>query len=233
MITCAHTKVLILTLKILRKNFSESQSGGVLCWIVSDAVVRGSETGTSFRQALCFKDVGFNLHDTMIWQKDSFSYPEKTRYFQAFEYMFILSRGKPETVHKICDRKNKYAGSVVHGTSRKPDGTTYRKSNDKKSVVSEYGERFNVWNIPTEKFNRTGHPAVFPKQLAKDHILSWSDEEDIVLDPFVGSGTTALAAIETNRHYIGFDISEDYCRIAENRIRELLLPYRQAQKTKI
>lgn len=203
-----------------RQLFRVVKQGGVVVWIVADATIKGTESGTSFRQALYFKDVGFNIHDTMIWCKDTMSFPDRTRYGNCFEYMFILSKGRPKTINKICDRRNKWSGTHIHGTSRSVDGHTFRKSNHNKSDVKEYGARFNVWNIPTEKHNRTGHPAVFPKQIAKDHIISWTNEGDLVLDPCIGSGTTAIACIETNRHYIGFDIAEEYCNMAKARIEE-------------
>lgn len=196
-------------------------------WIVNDAVINNSETGTSFKQALFFKDIGFNIHDTMIWLKDTFSFPDKTRYAQCFEYMFIFSKGCPKTIHKIKDRMNKWAGSQVHGTSRGKDGQTFRKSNDKKSNVSLYGERFNYWFISPEKNNDTGHPAVYPFELARDHILSWTNEGDVVLDIFLGSGTTADASIQTRRHYIGFEISKEYIKIAEKRIDDAKLIAKQ------
>ena len=205
---------------IAKELYRVTKKGGVVVWIVNDAVIDGSESGTSFEQALYFKEVGFNLHDTMIWRKDTISFPDATRYGQVFEYMFVLSKGKPKTVNKICDRKNLWSGVKVHGTSRNPDGTTFRKSNDKKTNVMEYGERFNVWDMPTEKNNTTGHPAVFPLRLAADHINTWSNQGDIVLDPFLGSGTTALAAIATGRHFIGFEISEKYFKATEERIRQ-------------
>lgn len=192
--------------------------GGVVVWVVSDGTVNGSETGTSFKQALYFKDIGFNLHDTMIWAKDTFLFPDKTRYGQSFEYMFILSKGKPKAIHKICDRKNKWAGTKVHGTSRDADGTTFRKANNNKTTIKEYGERFNVWQLSGEKQNKTGHPAVFPISLARDHILSWSDIGDTVLDPFMGSGTTGLASLELNRDFIGIEISDKYFEIAKCRL---------------
>lgn len=192
--------------------------GGCAVWIISDATIKGSESGSSFEQALYFKSIGFNIHDTMIWQKDTLLFPDKTRYGNCFEYMFIFSKGRPKIINKICDRKNKWCGSKVHGTNRNAAGETFRKSNHNKTTISEYGARFNIWNIPTEKHNTTGHPAVFPKQLAIDHILSWSNEGDIVLDPFIGSGTTALACIDTKRNYIGFDINPKYCEIAKKRI---------------
>lgn len=205
---------------IARELFRVTKSGGVVVWVVADATVKGSETGSSFKQALYFKECGFNIHDTMIWEKDTFSYPDKTRYRACFEYMFVFSKGKPSTVNLIADRKNKYAGTVVHGTSRNPDGTTFRKSNDKKSNVAENGVRFNVWEIPSEKNNVSGHPAVFPRQIANDHILSWSNPGDVVLDPFLGSGTTVIAAVNTHRHYIGFELDEKYFQIACRRIAE-------------
>lgn len=200
-----------------------TKEGGVVVWIVGDSTKNGSETGTSFKQALYFKKIGFNIHDTMIWSKDTFTFPDKTRYGQSFEYMFVFSKGKVNKVNKIKDRKNKWFGTKVHGTSRNKNGETFRKSNHNKTVVGEFGERFNVWNIPSEKNNKTGHPAVFPEKIANDHIISWSDESDIVLDPFVGSGTTPKMAILNNRNYIGFEISKEYVDIAEKRIEEAKL----------
>lgn len=200
--------------------------GGVVVWVVNDGTIDGGESGTSFRQALAFIDCGFILHDTMIWEKDTQAFPDKTRYGQCFEYMFVFSKGKPQTFNPICDRINKYAGGVLHGTSRGVDGKTFRKSNDRKGVVGDYGNRFNVWKISSEKNNRSGHPAVFPLQLAKDHIKSWSNEGDLVLDPFMGSGTTGLAALELNRRFIGFEISEKYCKIANERTENWLAQVR-------
>lgn len=196
--------------------------GGVIVWIVADAVINGSETGSSFRQALYFKDnCKMNLHDTMIWKKSSFSFPDKIRYPQIFEYMFILSKGKPKTFNPICDRKNKYAGMQIHGTFRSKDGKTHNRSETwKKSVCKEYGSRFNVWEIPEEKNNRSGHPAPFPERLAADNIISWSNPEDIILDPFLGSGTTGVAAVMNNRNFIGIEIVPEYFRYAEKRIAE-------------
>lgn len=132
--------------------------------------------------------------------------------------MFVFSKGKPKTINKIMDRKNKWQGCKVHGTSREKDGSTFRKSNHNKTVVGEYGERFNVWSIPSEKNNKTGHPAVFPLRLAVDHIISWSNEGDAVLDCFMGSGTTGVACKKLNREFIGIEISESYYNIAKNRI---------------
>lgn len=194
--------------------------GGVVVWIVSDGVENGSETGTSFKQALYFKEIGFNIHDTMIWQKDSCAFPDATRYYPIFEYMFIFSKGKPKTINLIQDRKNKWNGTKVHGTFRQADGTLKGRSAQwKETVCKNYGVRFNVWNIPTEKKNKTGHPAVFPSKIAKDHIISWSNKGDTILDPFSGSGTTAIEAINLNRNFVGFEISKEYYNKSIERIK--------------
>ena len=192
--------------------------GGVVVWIVSDVTVNGSETGTSFRQALFAMECGFNLHDTMIWEKESCAFPEATRYYPNFEYMFVWSKGAPKAFHPIADRKNKWGGTKVHGTFRNADGTLRKRSSTWKNVVcKDMGCRFNVWQINTEKQNKTGHPAVFPYQLAADHIRSWSNEGDLVLDPFLGSGTTRIAAYDLNRRFIGFEISKEYFDKQEER----------------
>lgn len=192
--------------------------GGAVVWIVNDQTVNGSETGTSFRQALCAMDIGFKLHDTMIWKKDSFAFPDSNRYYPVFEYMFVFCKGKLNTANMILDRKNKYGGVKIHGTSRQVDGTLKPSNGIGKRDVLEYGRRTNVWEISAEKNNKTGHPAVFPVQLAQDHILSWSNEGDTVLDPFMGSGTTAIASHRTRRKFIGIEIDEQYFKIAKERI---------------
>lgn len=206
---------------IAQQLFRITKTGGVVVWIVSDGTENCSETGTSFRQALYFKECGFNLHDTMIWKKESCAFPESTRYYPNFEFMFVFSKGLPKTVNLIADRKNKWAGAKVHGTFRESDGRLKgRSSTWKQSVCKDFGIRFNVWEIPSEKNNKTGHPAVFPKRLVQDHIITWSNEKDVVFDPFMGSGTTALAAHELNRHFIGFEISEEYFAKTKKRIDE-------------
>lgn len=205
---------------IAKELYRVTKQGGVIVWIVSDSTVKGSETGTSFKQALFFKETGFNLHDTMIWNKGSFAYPSKKCYHQVFEYMFVFSKGTPKTTNFIKDRKNLYIGD--RGASgRKTDGT---RNTGKSTVRDEYGKRFNIWNFSiggghcTKDKIAYNHPAIFPEQLAKDHIISWSNPGDVVLDCFMGSGTTAKMALATGRHYIGYEISEEYCKIAERRL---------------
>ena len=206
---------------IVAEIFRVLKKGGVAVWIVQDATIKGSETGSSFRQALFFQQTGFNIHDTMIWEKPSFTATGdlKIRYANVFEYMFIFSKGKPKTFNPIKDRPNKYANRKVHGTIVLADGTRRRRSNEGKRLA-ELGQRFNVWKMPpvNSSTERTGHPAQFPVRLVKDHIISWSNEGDVVLDPFMGSGTSAIACLDTNRQYIGFEISQEYCEMAEKRI---------------
>lgn len=196
------------------------KKGGVVVWVVGDSSVNGSESGTSFRQALFFKQIGFNIHDTMIWNKGSFTFPSKNTYHQVFEYMFVFSKGKPNALNFIKDRKNLYVGT--RGASgRSKDGV---RNTGTSTVREEYGKRFNIWNYPIGGGHSSKdkiaheHPAIFPEELAKDHILSWSNEGDVVLDPFMGSGTTAKMALLTNRKYLGFEISEEYCKIAQERL---------------
>lgn len=191
---------------------------GVCVWVVSDGVVNGSETGTSFRQALYFMELGLTLYDTMIWEKPSPQAPTEGRYYDVFEYMFIICKGKkPASLNFICDHKNVSAGTVSTRETR--SCAEDRKPTDKKRVVKDYSRRFNVWQISRGN-GGTGHPAVFPEQLAADHIKSWSNEGDIVLDPFMGSGTTAKVARALGRHYIGFEISAEYCEIIRKRLEQ-------------
>lgn len=199
-------------------------TGGVIVWVVADATVDGSETGTSFRQALYFIDeCGLKLHDTMIYYKNGFAKPSSNRYHQMFEYMFVFSKGKPAVFNPIKDRKNKYGGETCWGrnTMRQKDGVLVERP---RKVIEEYGVRGNVWQyvigggISQRDSIAYKHPATFPEALAMDHILSWSNEGDIVLDPFMGSGTTAKQCEKAGRRWIGIEISKEYCEIVKRRL---------------
>jgi len=208
---------------IAKNLYRVTKKGGVVVWVVGDATINGSETGTSFKQALFFKDIGFNIHDTMIYMKNNFSNPSSNRYHQIFEYMFVLSKGKPKTFSPIKDRKNIYGGQIGSwgkNTSRLRDGTMGER---KKKIIEEYGQRYNVWTYKTSKNGQEDdvayqHPAIFPIQLVKDHIISWSNENDIIYDPFMGSGTTAKAAKDLNRNFLGSEINSDYMEIINSRL---------------
>jgi site-specific DNA-methyltransferase (adenine-specific) len=205
---------------VAKELYRVTKDGGVVVWVVGDQTTKGSETGTSFRQALYFMSIGFNLHDTMIWDKETCIFPCASRYHQSFEYMFVFSKGQPKIYNIIHDRKNKWAGTLVHGTDREVDGTTMKKSGHNTRLVKDIGARFNVWRLPNTGKRGNKHPATFPEQLANDHIISWSNPGDLVFDPFCGSGTTCKMALVNKRSYIGIDVSEEYCGIAEKRIAE-------------
>ena len=206
--------------EVIEQLYRITKDGGVVVWVVGDATIKGSETGTSFKQALYFKEVGFNLHDTMIYLKPNFSAVGalKTRYAPVFEYMFIFSKGKIKTFNPIKDRHCKTVGKKKAGTIRQTDGSMKRKSNEG-WIQPEYGQRFNVWEISPQSRGKD-HPAPFPEQLANDHIISWSNENDIVFDPFMGSGTTGKMAVLNNRQFIGIELDPDYFKISEDRIKK-------------
>jgi len=201
---------------MLEELYRVTKKGGVVVWIVNDATINGSETGTSFRQALYAKDIGFNLHDTMIYQKRSCVYPDKIRYNNVFEYMFVLSKGKPKTVNLIKDKINSRYGDKITGSERRRNGNLNKDRSCLGQKIKKYGVRDNVWLINSEYMKTTkdkiayNHPAQFPEKLAADHILTWSNPGDIVFDPMCGAGTTCKMAWLNNRKFIGVDMGEEY-----------------------
>ena len=207
--------------EIAKELYRVTKQGGVVVWIVADATIKGSETGTSFKQALYFKEIGFNLHDTMIWKKTNPIPLTHNRYEQHFEYMFVFSKGSPKTFNPIkipCATKGQIRNRK---NSNKEEGSAVRNRNEVTVTKSEK-IKGNVWEMPVSN-TKYNHPAIFPEQLAQDHILSWSNEGDLVLDPFMGSGTTAKMALLNNRNFIGFELNQEYCKIAEKRIEPYLM----------
>jgi site-specific DNA-methyltransferase (adenine-specific) len=199
-----------------------TKPGGVVVWVVADATVDGSETLTSCKQKIFFHGLGFNIHDTMIWYKEEYSFPSHVRYENTFEYMFVLSRGSPKSFNPIQRINSKSLGRKNMGTDRNPNGTT-RKSYTK--PVKKESNAHNVWIVSPHKSRKMKeHEAPFPEALARDHIISWSNPGDVALDPFLGSGTTAKMAIETGRRYIGIDISPEYCQLAKRRVARARVP---------
>ena len=208
---------------IAKELYRVTKQGGVVVWVVGDATKDGSETCTSFRQAIYFHEIGFNLHDTMIYASDK---PPLThnRYEQAFEYMFVLSKGKPKTFNPIM------VPTIQAGVDK--GIRTFRESDNrlrlahKNELVADKKIKGNIWFYDTGNMCSTkdsiafNHPAIFPELLVRDHIVSWSNEGDVVLDPFMGSGTTAKVARALNRHYIGFEISAEYCEIIRKRLEQ-------------
>ena len=226
-----------------------TKPGGVVVWVVGDETIKGSETGTSFKQALGFMEIGFRLFDTMIYQKTGTSFGSEGRYTQLFEYMFVFSKGAPKTFNPICDIPKLWEGSFAPTTQRQQDGSlkVSKSKNCGKAksgrikeihfvcpnckyegtlVEAKYGykQRTNIWRIVNGKgFGHKDplayeHPATFPAALARDHILTWSNPEDMILDPMCGSGTTLVEAFKLGRRYLGIDISEEYCNLSQKRL---------------
>lgn len=210
---------------IAEELYRVTKEGGVVVWIVNDATIKGSETGTAFKQALKFMEVGFNLHDTMIFQKTN-PIPQiyRKRYNGIFEYMFVFSKGKVKT-HNPIKIDCLHAGLKLNGTTYKNYSKGEQKRGKMAKPVKKQKIKGNIWEYVVgkkkEDQSAKGHPAPFPCALAKDHIISWSNEGDIVYDPLMGSGTTALMAIVNNRNYIGSEMSIEYCEIIKQRINSL------------
>lgn len=209
--------------KIARQLYRVIKDGGVVVWVVGDSVVKGNKSLSSFKQALYFQQIGFNMFDVIIYEKAGTAPPHKNRYFNAFEYMFVLSKGNPKTINLLEDKPNKWANHSTFGnvTRREQDGTLTPKG---RKVVKPFGVRTNIWRYNNGKGFSTKdkiayeHPAIFPEKLVQDHIISWSNEGDIVLDPFCGSGTVAKVASLLNRKWVGIEISSEYCKIANERL---------------
>lgn len=205
---------------IARETFRVLKTGGVCVWVVGDATVNGSETLTSMRQALYFVDVcGFRMHDTMIYEAlGTGAKGSNYAYWQAFEYMFVLAKGNIQTVNRIADVKNKHAGKMA---------APRFGNKEKHHIVNDIGVRTNIWRYAVGFANNsdiTGHPAPYPEALARDHIISWTNAGDTVLDYFGGSGTTAKMARQFGRNYITCDISAEYCDLMRRRLAQPWTP---------
>ncbi|MBL7799859.1 MAG: site-specific DNA-methyltransferase [Chitinophagales bacterium] len=207
---------------IAKELFRVTKEGGVVVWIVSDATTGGNETGNSFRQALYFKECGFQLFDTMIYSKPPRgAVGNNTTYWQSFEYMFVFAKGRPKTINLLTDRENKESRKGDNGTKRLQNGELLNVS---RGGYGEFGRRTNIWEYNIGKGHSSSdnyayeHPAIFPEKLARDHIISWSNPGEIVYDPMIGSGTVAKMAVIENRLFIGSEINKNYCDICEQRI---------------
>jgi site-specific DNA-methyltransferase (adenine-specific) len=202
---------------IAKELYRVVKPGGVIVWVVNDKTEKGSETGTSFKQVLHFMDIGFNLNDTMIWKKSNpMPQVKQPRYNQVFEYMFVLSKGTPKTFNPIME-PCKCAGQVYDSTCKNMDGESGRTK--KTFNINKEKVKSNIWEIAVAQ-NKTSHTAVYPYQIPYDHICSWTNEGDIVLDPFMGSGTTGLAALDLKRKFIGIEMCEEYFNLSKERILE-------------
>ena len=209
---------------IAKELYRITTDGGVVVWVVGDAPIKGSETGTSFRKTIYFMDCGFNLHDTMIYKKKNPIPQNHNRYEQCFEYMFVLSKGKPSTFNPIKEPTKNFGKSFQWGNRKTimDDSQCRRDRGDDVRDVSKDKFKQNIWEYSVGG-GKTGHPAVFPEQLATDHILSWSNPGDVVFDPFMGSGTTAKMAMLNNRKFVGCEVSEKYCEIIKERLDSVMI----------
>jgi DNA modification methylase len=203
---------------VAKELFRILKPGGVTVWVVGDATKKGSESGTSFRQALFFKDIGFNLHDTMIFAKENPVPLTHNRYEQQFEYMFVFSKQKPKTFTPLL-KPNQHLGKRTGHYYKTASSITPTKGNISKPIRA-YSIKNNIW-FYTVGHSGSKHPASFPEQLAQDHILTWSAEGDVVYDPFMGSGTTAKMAKLNGRHFIGSEISQEYADTAADRLSKI------------
>jgi len=211
--------------EVAKELYRVTKEGGIVVWVINDSTNNGSESGNSFRQALFFMDCGFNLHDTMIYAKRNYVPLTHNRYEQQFEYMFVFTKGKPKTFNPIKIK------CVTAGTNRSysyvcattKENSAIRSGRQDKTIIKEDKFKPNIWFYDCGKGNTSKdkyvfeHPATFPEKLAYDHIISWSNEEDIVLDPFAGSGTTLKMAKLLKRNYLGFEISEKYVSLINKR----------------
>lgn len=204
---------------IAKELFRVTKKGGVVVWVVGDATIKGSETGTSFKQALFFKECGFNLHDTMIYAKNNPIPLTHNRYEQQFEYMFILSKGKPKTFNPIKSPCKTAGRKNNHKTEKHYEDSHSMRKREENITVKDEKYLYNIWFLNTGTGDKVKHNAPFPEKLANDHIISWSNEGDIVYDPFMGSGTTAKIAVKNKRNYIGSEISAEYCEIIKERLK--------------
>jgi len=200
---------------IAKELFRVTKEGGVVVWVVGDKTNKGCESLTSFKQALFFKEIGFNV-DTNIYQKQNYKPVNAKRYDNVFEYIFILSKGQPKTFNPIMVEKARV--KKENGRYRQKDGTfkeSVRKANKLKKHTNIFS--YSIGGHIADKI-AFKHPAIFPEQLAIDQIKTWSNENDIIYDCFTGSGTTAKMAKLNNRNWIGSEISEEYCEIANERL---------------
>jgi site-specific DNA-methyltransferase (adenine-specific) len=208
--------------------------GGVVVWVVADGIGDHTESCTSARQKLFFREVGFKVYHTMVMARTGSRWPARVRYGDSLEYAFILSKGRPRTINLIRDKPNRKAGSVECSTRRpliqrrRPLGSLRDKP------ISPCGVRPAIWSYPTGGRTTTkdgyacqGHPALMPEQMAEDHIFSWSRPGDLVFDPMAGAGTTCKMALLNHRRYLGFEVYKPYYELALRRMREAQEEYRR------
>lgn len=204
---------------IAKELFRITKKGGVVVWVVGDKIKNGNKSLTSFRQSLFFQEIGFNVHDVMIYRKKNTPFMRSNAYTNCYEFMFVFSKGKPNTFNPL-KTKTVRSGKEKLVANKKADGINKKVE----GVLNEEKTLTNIWDYAVGLGGSTSdriafeHPAIFPEKLAQDHILSWSNENDIVFDPMSGSGTTCKMAKLNNRKYLGFEISEEYTELSKKRL---------------
>lgn len=205
--------------RIAHALFRVMKPGGIVVWVVGDKVKNGNRTLTGFRHCIAFQTIGFNVHDVMIYKKKNTPFMRSNAYTNCYEFMFVLAKGKPKTFNPL---KTKTARNGVEKLvyNKKSDGINKKVL----GVLKEEKTLTNIWEYAVGLGGSTNdkiafqHTAIFPEKLAQDHILSWSNEGDIVFDPMCGSGTTCKMAKLHNRNYLGMEISAEYTELARERV---------------
>jgi site-specific DNA-methyltransferase (adenine-specific) len=208
---------------LVQQLYRVTKPNGVVVWVVGDQITQGGLSGTSHHQAIGFQEAGFIIHDEIVYQAHGVRYPNSSRYYNVHQKVFVFSKGRPKTFNPIQDRPNQNAGKSGHGGQmRNRDGSITRRKRDKTYIIKPYGVRTNVWKIVTTNGGPdqlwSAHPAIFPLPLPYDCIHSWSNPNDVVLDPFAGSGQTLIAAMLQGRHFLGFEICPSFYRLIERRL---------------
>ncbi len=204
---------------IAKELFRITKNGGVVVWVVGDKIEKGNKSLTSFRQALLFQEIGFNVHDTMIYKKKNTPFMRSNAYTNCFEFMFVFTKGSPATFNPIKE-KTVRSGEEMLVCNKKADGVNNKvlgKLNSEKTKTNIWEYAVGLGGTTTDRI-AFKHPATFPEKLAEDHIITWTNEGDIVFDPMSGSGTTCKMAMLNGRRYLGCDISEEYVEISKKRI---------------
>ena len=209
--------------KIGKEIYRVLKDGGIAVMVIQDATKDFAKSLTSFRTIVDWCDnVGFRLFETVIYHKNGTEGAWwKQRFRVDHEYMPIFMKGKkPQYFNKEPLKiPSKHGGKVMSGSgNRRTDGTL---SETVRRPINTMKCRGTVWDYlmaGDKNPLKRKHPAVFPDKIPYDCIQCFCPEGGLVLDPFIGCGSTAVMAKVLGRNYIGIDISREYCDLAEERI---------------
>jgi site-specific DNA-methyltransferase (adenine-specific) len=208
---------------------------GTLWLNLGDKFIGGALAGLPWRVALALVDDGWTLRSDIIWHKpNAMPHPVKTRPTTDHEYLFLMSKTRNSYYydadavrepHVTFSENSKMRGGRGH--FGKKGGTPEAGKNNGNGNLHDarWDQAFHplgrnkrtVWSVALGKF-REAHFAVFPDKLVEPCILASCPRGGIVLDPFFGSGTSGLVALNTNRRFIGIEINSDYCEMAQRRL---------------